>query len=361
MKNISLITIHNVANFGSVLQTIATVKALEKAGCKAKVVNYIQERFRLRNTFRDCHSIKSFISNILYFPNKIINKYVYGKFLKKHVTLTHPIFAQDKFFSKEIEADIYVVGSDQVWNSTYNSGLDGHYFWEGIPQDSIKISFASSIGKTKLSIEEKQQIKKYLKSFKALSVREESCVILLRELGLDPIQLPDPTFMLNKDEWSKYISKRIVQQKYILVYTPYNTVDKGVIFRSARRLAEKYSLKVITFSWSFNTDKSADYTVRYADPGDFLSLFFHAAYVLTNSFHGTAFSINLNKKFWVYMPSGFTTRLESLLDLCSLKSRILTGEISEDDMLSEIDYSGINRRLEHERIKSMEFLRTNCK
>ena len=122
-------------------------------------------------------------------------------------------------------------------------------------------------------------------------------------------------------------------------------------------IAKKEKLKIITFSWNYFKDKYADKTMRFCNPGDFLSLMYYADYVITNSFHGTAFSINLNKQFWVYMPSGYGTRITSIIELCGLEVRVLDREIEDKQILDKINYDNVNFILEQERNKVIEFLK----
>ena len=192
-----------------------------------------------------------------------------------------------------------------------------------------------------------------------MSVRESTAVSLLNELGLKNVQLLDPTFLIDKEEWKNYMpSNRIIRQPYLLIYAPYNTVDKDIIFHHAKIIAEKEKLKIVTFSWTYYKDKDADKTIRFAGPGDFLNLMTYADYVITNSFHGTAFAINLNKNFWVFMPSGFTTRISSVLDKFNLSNRLIDRVYTKEEWRynTTIDFVKINSILQTEREKSIQFL-----
>lgn len=353
----SLITVHVGANFGSILQTIASVKILEKLNCSTTVINYIPYRVTLKGYLFCNFSLMGLIRRLIMLPNFVANNIIYSGFLKKFVTLSKPIYKTDTINNEVANSDFYITGSDQVWNSIHNQGLDTHYFWEGISPKAKKIAYASSFGRTKLDAEEFSIMKKYLNNYQGISVREASAVKILEEMELKGIQVIDPTFMLNKNEWTDYMTERKVKDNYLLIYTPYNTTDKNVIFRTARKIAKDKNLKIVTFSWDFRPDRDADITIRYASPGDFLSLFHYADCVLTNSFHGTAFSINFNKQFWVYMPSGFSTRLLSIIDLCHLNNRILEDEIDSSSISKTIDYSLINPILEAEREKAIDFLK----
>lgn len=128
------------------------------------------------------------------------------------------------------------------------------------------------------------------------------------------------------------------------------------MYRSVRKIAKAKNLKVISYSDNVFRDQYADKTIYFVDPGDVLSLIYHADYVVTNSFHGTAFSINLNRQFWVYMPSKFSTRISSILDLCGLSSRLLDKEITETQMNESISYDKPNTVLQQERDVAYNFL-----
>jgi len=361
MKNIiAFITIHVGTNFGSNLQTIATNKVLKKLGYESICVNYIPPRvsfqrfWSLGNTSLP-QKVFRIIWKLYCFPLFIANKRIYEGYLKRHCALSAPIYEKDDFAEKCPKADVYMTGSDQSWNFKYNEGLDAHYFFDGIV--GKKISYATSIGNDKLTQFEIECFNKYLPEYASLSVREKSARDLFKQLGFQAQHLIDPTFMLNCEEWKKYMSPRLVKDKYILVYIPYNITDKTLMYKSIRKIANNENLKVITFSWNYWGDKYADKTFRFANPGDFLSLMYYAECVVTNSFHGTAFSINLNKRFWVYLPSGFSTRIISLLDLCGLQDRLLENEIQDKQRVEDIDYAIVNKILEAEREKSIIYLK----
>ena len=121
-------------------------------------------------------------------------------------------------------------------------------------------------------------------------------------------------------------------------------------------MADKHGLIIVTFSWTHRKNRYPDYTYRYARPEEFLSLMYYADFVITNSFHGTAFSINLNKQFVVYQPSAFSTRIMSLIEIVGLRSRLVSDD-TDITALPEINYSLVNELLDAEREKSMDFLR----
>lgn len=360
MKKIAFITIHIGANFGSNLQTIATNEVLKKLGCDPVCINYIPPRvtFKRFSNLGQVSLIRRMarlILKIYYFPLFIINRRIYRIYLEKYCHLSKPIYNSDDFRIKCPQADYYITGSDQCWNFYHNEGYDGHYFFDGI--EGKKVSYATSIGSSELSEEEISIFRKYLSEYKALSVRESSAQQILQNLGFKVEHLIDPTLMLTLNEWQPYMSKRLINGNYLLAYLPYNIVDKSLIFKTIRIIADKMNLKVVTFSWNYTKDKYADKTIRFANPGDFLSLMYYAEIIVTNSFHGTVFSLNLNKVFWVYMPSSFSTRIESILKMCGLENRLLEDVIEEERLDEAIDYSDINEILGKERVKAESFLK----
>ena len=353
---VGLITVHVGFNFGSILQTIASFEAFRTLGCEVEVINYIPDRVTYKRYWKVAFSsLRNFIRKTLSLPIFIINRHLYTGFLRKYVKLSPPIYTTDDFVEKCPRKDIYVTGSDQVWNSKHNEGIDTRYFFTGIDGE-CKISYASSIGQSHLSAEEKDVFRQALSGYSGISVREESAKQLLLEIGIPSLQLLDPTFILDRSEWRKYMSDMTIKEPYLLVYAPYNIKDEEAIYTVARKIARYKNLKVITFSWSIVRNPKADKTVCFASPGDFLRLMNDAAVVLTNSFHGTAFSINLNKQFWVFNPSAFSTRIESILKLLHLEDRLLMDGDLGNKQDSVIDFAPVNGILQNERERAYAFL-----
>lgn len=365
-KKVSLITVHTGPNFGTVLQVIATSRVLERHGFTTEVVNYIPPRDELcslKKTIKDrIKQTKSPLRKVIRFLGGVDkirrfknNERIYIGCLKQNVSLSAPIHSYDSFKEGCPLADFYVTGSDQVWNTIYNEGVDSHYFFYGV--DGVKIAFSSSIGQTELNDEEKHLFRKYLKDYRAISVRESSAVELLKSIGIDTMQLIDPTLMINREEWGKMVDNRLFSKKYLLVYIPYNIHDKEEIYRLARRVAVSRNLKVVTFSWSNLKEPLADYTFRGASPMDFLSLIYHADYVITNSFHGTAFSVNLNRDFFVFLPTKFVSRVENILDMVQLRERLIPfGKGDETDISTPVMFEKANAILKKKREEVDEFI-----
>lgn len=355
-KTVAFITVHIGINVGSNLQAIATSEVLKKAGYDPILINYIPPRVTCKRYWRDAFkSPQKLIWRILNFPSYYYQKRLFRQYLAKNTRQSCPIYAEDDFAKLLPKADVYLTGSDQVWNFKWNEGFDSHYFFQGI--DGEKVAYAASIGMETLSDQEQELLKQELVNYKKIAVREAQAVNLLNKIGIKSIQVIDPTLMLNCEQWKSFIEKRIVKNPYLLVYTPYNIKDKKQIYKSVRSIADTKGLQVVTFSWDYYGEQLADKTVYYASPGDFLSLMYYADYVVTNSFHGTAFSINLNKQFWVYAPSMFSSRVSSIIRLLGLDDRMIDGDITEEAINNNIDYEQVNQKLEVERARALSFLK----
>lgn len=356
MKTVSFITIHRGPNFGTNLQAIATSEVIKRLGFDPTLVNYIPNHRTLSNYWKTAFKTPwRLLRRIIYGYNYRRNIKIYNGYLEKYCKMSLPIYDKDDFAKKCPKSDFFLTGSDQVWNSEHNLYLNKRYYFEGI--EGKKIAYASSFGVETLPLDEFKEVQCLLSTYSSIAVREDSAKKLVESMGYDAIQVLDPTFMLDKDEWKTYMSMRKVNEPYLLLYVPYNIIDKKTLYQTAREIASKRGLKVVTFSWDFHREPQADITIKYANPGDFLSLMHYAEFVITNSFHGTAFSINLNKQFLVYMPSGFGTRIESVLSLAKLEHRLMTGREDEIPYNEFIDYTETNEILDTERKKSMNYLR----
>lgn len=353
---IGLLTVHVGSNFGSVLQTVATAKLLLELGNEVEVINYIPPRMTISGFVKKRKSLTNKTKAVLGLPIMGLNKYIYGGFLKKNVTLTKPFYSKEAI-AQQCRYDAYIVGSDQVWNSVHNDGIDLTYYLN-FESPGKHIAFSSSFGRDELPQDEFNTVRNLLKTFSYISTREDSGVKILNKMGFDGvIQTIDPTFLLSKAQWKHYASNRLIENPYLLIYTPYNIVDNTTIHETAKTIAEERKLKTITFGWDFRKDKLVDKTMLFASPADFLSLMQYADFVITNSFHGTAFSIILNKQFIVFPPSHFVVRIQSILEFVGLKDRLVCTQ-QDANVMSKypIEYDSVNEKVNFAKVQALKFL-----
>lgn len=359
---IEIITMHAARNYGAVLQTYALQKYLEDLGNIVTVIDYKRKSqtnigyiFTINNKYK-----KNLFYKIAYLLKTIVPKIkttiLFKKFVKRKIKLSSKEFlSKDEFLNSEHNADIYCVGSDQVWNPRANNGYDEMYFFDGL-KEKKKISYASSIGVYDLNNQELTDLKKYLSGFSFVSFREKSSINILKNIGIDDAKnVLDPTLLLNRDQWMKFSSNDSYSEKYLLVYYFGNSNE---IMKVAKKIATERGLRIRRISVGFEKIKNDDIVDRFITPEKFISLLLNADFVLTNSFHGTVFSINFEKDFFVYPTTEHNARFESAFDIFDLKSRNLREE--ENDYLINnlnIDFNPVRQILLNERNSSYEYIR----
>ena len=203
---------------------------------------------------------------------------VFDDFLKRNLKLTKKSYRTYEDFEKEIpEADIYCTGSDQVWNSYWNEGIDYSLFLKFVPKDKFKFSYAASFGKSKLEEEEKEETKELLEAYDYISVRENAGVKILEDLGFENCpQVLDPTLLLTDNEWNEYVDDKYKNKKYILTYNLHH--DKK-IDEYAKELSKKYNLPVYNISYNWHDIYRSGHLVWCPTVENYLGLIKYAQYV----------------------------------------------------------------------------------
>ena len=358
---VAIITLHRVYNYGSALQAYATQTVFERAGYEAEVVDYITEQRTKKQIMKTAaagsnQEMSSTAYKFFKMFSVLLKEMTFGRFVKKNLHLTKQYITADDLEKDPPQADIYVTGSDQTWNSQYNGGVDRGFFLTFAPKDKAKVSFVASFGKSYLNDKEVAETKPLIKEYKKLSVREDSALDVLHQLSRDDgIQLIDPTLQLTKNEWLRLASPRLVKEPYLILMLLYNEDNHATEY--ARKIADKKGLKLVKISWEMKKPPMVDKLFTHRSPADFLSLFANADFVVTNSFHGLAFSINLEREFIVVSRNEFNSRIESLLALTGLQERLIsTSEIALLESDEAIDYENVNKRLSVEREKAVEYI-----
>lgn len=263
----------------------------------------------------------------------------------------------------ELESDcpmaaIYIAGSDQVWNTygeNYNTVSEQikAYLLSFAPDSAKKISCAASFGKSSLAVEFENLFKQELSEFDFISCREKSGVEICKRLGFENAVLQqDPTMILSSDEYKKIASKSLVPKKpYILLYLLGNDTDFST--RRLKQFAKLKNLEVV-YVPANEAQKINFYKKTFPTVEEWLGLYENASAVVTNSFHGTVFSLIFNKPFLsVHQTGKFedqNVRIDSLLEDFGLKNRIFSGDFEK--LFSSVDFEKVNKRLEEIRESS---------
>ena len=355
---IAIVTLHRVYNYGSVLQAYATQKVFEKRGHSTQVIDYITPQRTKWKLFwgKGADNQSGIVYRIAKIGSFILKEKTFGHFVRTKLNLTKKYIAAEDLEKVPPKADVYVTGSDQTWNSQYNEGIDRGFFLDFLPENARRIAFVASFGKTKLDTNELSETKRLLSRYEKISVREDSAVQIVSDLGLEaPMQLIDPTLMLGKSEWGEIASPKLVKEPYLILMLLYNEDNHATEY--ARKIADEKGLKLVKISWEMKKPLMVDQLFTHRAPADFLSLFYHADFVVTNSFHGLAFSINLEKQFIVVPRNEFNSRIESLLRLVGLSNKLVNDdEKAMTECEIPIDYSVVGERIKKERKRVDRFL-----
>ncbi|MFR8837562.1 polysaccharide pyruvyl transferase family protein [Bacteroides nordii] len=359
---IILTTIVDNINFGTYLQAYATVRKLEERGHQITVLNYIRPYLTGKNyalAYLNDKS-KSIIIRYLYCIGYMsLNRYMtwqVKRFLQSHSNMTKKYYDAETIKKQLPPYDLYLTGSDQVWNSAHNFGIDTIFFWKGIK--GKKASYAASIGLESFPEDQRYEIKKLLSEYEKISVRESFGIKALNQLGLINVQqVLDPTLLLNKEEWKSIAVKSKFHkcESYLLIYSVELNRTSAVI-NIAQKIAAERNLKLYMVCPTFKFKKkiNVDRVFNLASVETFLSLFSQADYIVASSFHGTAFAINFNRQFVTVSPERFSTRVNSLLELLQLKNRYIKDE--SEIPIENIEYKFINKKLNEERMASEAFI-----
>lgn len=354
---VSIITLHKVTNFGSLLQTYATQKYIQNLGHETEVIDFVPSGLSFFRAIwpKGGNLVKKIIK---LFPLLVCNLAQYSmvnKFLNKNIVLSKNKYKTFSELEQNVpDADVYLSGSDQVWNTQNDNTKDclGAYCL-AFTKSNNKISYAGSFGKKEFSEEEKNKVISWLSNYSNISVREDTAVETLREFGLEGIHVLDPTLLLTKEQWDEFCIKEKAETGYIFVY---NLNRNKKIEEIAKRIAEAKGLRIVNFADTFEFIRGAENRLNN-DPYDFIKYISNADYVVTDSFHGTAFSINFARQFICMAPPKYNCRLESILRMFDCENRMCnTVEQAMGLVDKKIDYEQLQIKLEHMRKISGDYL-----
>lgn len=379
---VGLINYHFVYNYGAVLQCTALKEAIESLGHNVIVIDYrpfSQQQYYLPypnvlkcakvayNKFPEKSILKRAYIAVKWFVHVIIlyKKAKYRKLLEKkfssyvnqYLNLTCRYNTIEDIRNNPPEADAYVCGSDQLWNPNVTWGLDAAYFLNfGNKQKRI----AYAVSPCQLDIHEySEKLQGWCKNLDAISLRETEKRDELESLLKRSISVCiDPTLLLTADQYKKFEEEiNGLPEQYILVYA-FCDEDKNKLLKSTltsiyrEKKIEIIDVSIDNIQWDLPVTKKNDST-----PGEFLFYFKNAAYIITNSFHGTVFSIIYHRKFLSVTKHGTASRMAELLKKLYLENHMVRNlsEINHEN-LEHHDYLKADKSLQKLKTESLEYL-----
>ncbi len=354
---VGILTLHNALNYGAVLQVTGLYTFLTRLGYDVEIINYIPDEiygYYNYHIFSKPISIKSIVSkSIRYSRNKKETKF-FKDFLNDNIKLSK--VCKTELELKELcnNFDAIVCGSDQVWNPKATANLTKSFYLGIIENKNIsKISYAASYGNINTISDIKEVLKNYLKDFDGISVREDEAVDITKELsGKDVEKLIDPSMLLNKNDYISKENKTDTPEQYVLTY---KLNDNDDLTNQVINISKKLGIKIISLG------KKIPGSIFKKDigPAEFIYLYNNARFVVTNSFHGTVFSLIFNKPFLTFGNGNYNSRMETILKLTNQTKRLILDNKNIEELLKlltvEEDYE-FEKIIENERQKSKEFL-----
>ncbi|CUM74693.1 Polysaccharide pyruvyl transferase [Anaerostipes hadrus] len=362
MKKICVITRHAIVNYGSFLQTYATQKILNDYGYKTIILDYVRKDEDYRNVTELLLSKskkwnKNFITRTIYrmvqWPDHYVCGRAFEKERKKYLKLSEKISDVKLEKNKIPDADIYCTGSDQVWGEIGGDDVDPVYFLEFANQKAKKISFSASFGKGNYPDERINKFSQLLKNYDKITVREDSALSLVEQAGYSAVQILDPTMIFGGKRW-KELTPKIKEKDYVLLYQLNANREMD---EYAEKFAKKAGLKLLRVSVEAHNCMRVGKFKWCLSPFEFLSYIKNADYMITDSFHGTAFAIMFNTQFIEVLPKEKIARNLSVLQQFGIENRILRDYSDYSYIGENIEYNSVNKKLNNERKKSKELIK----
>ena len=352
MLNVYGITYDHTTNYGSCLQAYALQTVIDRITVSNDKCNYkLIPMQTLRGTSKT--NFKGKIKRLIYnFYRKQFegfeNKYMHFSDIRNIESL--PLLNR--------KADAFVCGSDVIWNPDYNHGLGAYYLDFA---EKYKFSYAASFGKAELGEEDYKWIREKLASFDEISCREQTGVDVVRKcLDRPAVLVVDPVLLLAREDWRKIANTEKARKngKYIFVYA---TLVNKEFDRFVDKLQKETGLKVIRSAYSINVAVNQR-VIKVQKPEEWLGLLMNAEYIVTNSFHATAFSVLFHRNFFTFtLPGknkGINIRMNDFLEELDLGERMISS-VPDFLNLQEIDFSSADLKLERMCRGSVDFLQRN--
>lgn len=353
---IRIMTFHTPKNYGAVLQGYSLMSYLEKYTEDVKVIDFNTPH--LRSLYRitpKISGIKSFIKSILLLPTYSAKRKKYIKFeefIKEQFKLTKRFENSAMLYTEKWDAEIFVTGSDQVFNPGRQEDEQKAFYLDFVPSDKFKVSYAASFGKKVIPEGKKEQIGNFLKNFNAISVREHSGIEIVKQVSdRNAIEVLDPVFLNNKQFWLSLAKPYPLKAAHYLLY--YRLLDSNISDNFVERLAREKKLDLIVITDTSIKIKTKS-VLRDVGPQEFLFLFANANFIATNSFHGVVFSLVFEKQFIFCDPfKESNDRGVNLLSKAGIEKQAYFESYCIED---ELNYMEINKKLELLKKNSFEFI-----
>lgn len=357
---VAIVTQELMHNYGGVLQAYAMQEALRRIGHDPVTLDYFPRMAKWYYVLTQVNMLRYYLMRDhthKFFPYpKKERRPEFAGFMKKHIVLTRPVNKYTVSLLKKYCAEAIVVGSDQVWRKIFHSSREQEDMFLKFARrvKMPKVAYAASFGTDKWEFSDglTTRCAGYARLFTAISTREESGVELCRRyLGVDAVQMPDPTLLLDKGDYARLCNDiPVATESFLLAYILDVDDDKK---RRIEDFAASMGLEVRFCTAGANAALSVE---------QWLAMFRDARFVITDSFHGTVFSIINNKDFYSIVNEWRgTDRFVSLLSHFGLGDRLLNDVSSLPEQITHVDWGKVNELRHNWQLEGYGFLKNNLK
>ncbi len=361
MCDVGILTFHCADNFGAMLQAYGLKTFLCERNIKANIVPYEPPFMTGRHWWIPYVPADGWMNIIIRGWNGWRRNLRLGTFFFES-RRNMRMFRRKHLIGKEqrrllfagqlrkLSYEYYIVGSDQIWNPEITLGLRKVYFGDFVSKRKKKvIAYAASLGRASLSSKYDQEFSELIKAVDCISVRESAAIPYIRRFcGQDILTAPDPVFLLRKEEWQK-IEKLPDKKRYVFVYM---TEGNDTLAEYAKELARREGLSILEVKGGPDLHGKNVYVDYTAGPAEFIGYIHGADHVVTNSFHGVAFSIIFHKDFVAFQHSSVGTRISNILEMCGLEENLYREDMEKKAGFQEqertVDWDKVEKRIEKE-------------
>ena len=369
---INIITYTRTKNYGGILQAYGLYRYLQLEGYDVMFIDYVPSRCNIndkkafvddavsRSKIWGYNIITKWLFSVIRYPAMKRAYKPFIQFMDTHAMFTKAYYSEDELEQDIPNADVYITGSDQVWNSQFVVGnkIDRPFYLPFVNKGK-RISYASSFGKDSIPDGHKRDVAKYISAYNAVSVREQTGKKLLSELSIPSTVVVDPTILCPIEEWDA-LANITTDKNYILMYL---ISFNETIYQMALSIADVMGKKLICISLD-NKDRRYVNESLVVTPSieEWLSYIKQADGVITDSYHACVFSVLFHRQFIVNSGTrkGMSSRIINLLSELGLESRIINSfdpDIIKKGMVAPITWKECDDLLKQRRKESIDWLK----
>ena len=351
------VTFHRSYNFGAALQAYALQRFQQLHGYDNEIIDFIcdydSRKYKIFRVHLYRQSLNYLVSDLLFAAKNIMRKYAFHRFRKKYLSMTPKRYRSPGEDKNLIEGfDALICGSDQIWNKEITGALVPESFLDFAGDSGkMKIAYGPSTGNPEIQEEDRAAFARLLGNLDSISVRERTAAASLETLsGKTVAVVLDPVLLLEAGEYDKIIRQVPVRGAFLFFY---ELEQNPEMLPFAAKLAQEEGLTIIYYSKKSNPAIRQGINIYRQGPCEFLYYLKNARYIVTNSFHATVFSILFGRQFITFPTKKGRLRMVDVLHTLCLDDRLYSENA---DIHRPIDYSETEKRLEHERNASINYL-----